>query len=191
VTVVFRRWKQSRVRSGDTLRTSAGVVKVDSVDRITTADITDADALAAGAESAHAVCATLRGDVGDPVFRIRLHWAGPDPRTALSEADDLSRDDVDRITERLNRLDRHSRHGAWTRRALTAIAIRPGTRAADLAILLNRDREALKRDIRKLKDLGLTRSLDVGYQMSPRGVAYLAATAEPTGPGITTRDRRR
>jgi hypothetical protein len=31
-------------------------------------------------------------------------------------------------------------------------------------------------DVRKLKNLGLTLSLRVGYELSPRGIAYLTAT---------------
>ena len=42
-----------------------------------------------------------------------------------------------------------------------------------LATLLNRDLQPMKTDIRKLKALGLTISLDVGYQLSPRGETYL------------------
>ena len=40
------------------------------------------------------------------------------------------------------------------------------------------DREvpAFKRDVRKLKNLGLTISLEVGYRLSPRGEAYLRRT---------------
>ena len=30
-----------------------------------------------------------------------------------------------------------------------------------------------KTDVRKLKELGLTESLEVGYRLSPRGRAYL------------------
>ena len=36
--------------------------------------------------------------------------------------------------------------------------------------------EELKRDVRKLKNLGLTLSLRIGYRLSPRGHAYLEAT---------------
>lgn len=32
---------------------------------------------------------------------------------------------------------------------------------------------SIKRDVRKLKALGLTESLEVGYRLSPRGRAYL------------------
>jgi biotin operon repressor len=48
-------------------------------------------------------------------------------------------------------------------------------RAGDLAEELDLDRESFKLDVRKLKNLGLTISLRVGYQLSPRGAAYLAS----------------
>jgi hypothetical protein len=32
---------------------------------------------------------------------------------------------------------------------------------------------AFKRDVRRLKELGLTESLEVGYRLSPRGRAFL------------------
>ena len=38
---------------------------------------------------------------------------------------------------------------------------------------LGRETLPFKRDVRKLKELGLTRSLEVGYEISPRGRAYL------------------
>jgi hypothetical protein len=53
------------------------------------------------------------------------------------------------------------------------IADRPGVRAPDLAASLGRETLAFKRDVRKLKELGLTRSLAVGYEISHRGRAYL------------------
>ena len=50
----------------------------------------------------------------------------------------------------------------------------PGSRAADLARQLGRDKDWLKVHIRQLKELGLTESLEVGYRLSPRGEALLA-----------------
>ena len=58
---------------------------------------------------------------------------------------------------------------------LRAIAARPATRAADLAAGFGRETQPFKLDVRKLKNLGLTISLEVGYRLSPRGEAYLAA----------------
>ena len=37
------------------------------------------------------------------------------------------------------------------------------------------ERPAFKLNVRKLKALGLTESLEVGYRLSPRGAAYLQA----------------
>jgi hypothetical protein len=82
-------------------------------------------------------------------------------------------DELARIRARLARLDRASRHGPWTVTVLRLIAARPGVRAADLAASLGRETQPFKADVRKLKQLGLTESLDVGYRLSPRGRAVL------------------
>jgi hypothetical protein len=88
---------------------------------------------------------------------------------------DADRDDIQR---RLDRLDRASTHGPWTRAVLETIAANPAVRAPDLAAGFGRETQPFKRDVRKLKELGLTISLDVGYRLSPRGEAYLAAVRE-------------
>jgi hypothetical protein len=54
------------------------------------------------------------------------------------------------------------------------IADRPGVRAADLAAAEGREKLPFKADVRKLKELGLTESLEVGYRLSPRGRALLS-----------------
>ncbi|SFA93650.1 hypothetical protein SAMN05216266_102318 [Amycolatopsis marina] len=112
------------------------------------------------------------------MYRIRVRWVGEDPRAALSAESDLSKSQVRTIEQQLARMDARSRHGAWTHDVLTLVAAHPERRAADLADMLGRDKDALKLDIRKLKNLGLTHSLDVGYRISPRGSAYLRARAE-------------
>jgi hypothetical protein len=57
---------------------------------------------------------------------------------------------------------------------LRLIEARPGERAADLARSLGRETLPFKRDVRKLKELGLTESLEVGYRLSPRGRSFLS-----------------
>ena len=54
-----------------------------------------------------------------------------------------------------------------------AIAAQPGRRAPDLAAAFGREVLPFKTDVRKLKNMGLTISLRIGYQLSPRGIAYL------------------
>lgn len=51
-------------------------------------------------------------------------------------------------------------------------------RAANLAALLGRETLPFKADVRRLKALGLTESLDVGYRLSPRGRAFLDLPAK-------------
>ncbi|MEV1292910.1 hypothetical protein [Pseudonocardia sp. NPDC049635] len=170
----YRRWSTSRVRPGSTLRTAAGVVEIVAVDEIDPSSITDDDARAAGAASAAVVRGSFRGSPGDPVFRIRLRAAGPDPRVALRDEPPTGPGELDELVRRLDRLDRASRHGSWTRATLRCIAAHPGERAADLARRLGRERDPLKLDVRKLTNLGLTESLGTGYRVSPRGESFLA-----------------
>jgi hypothetical protein len=87
----------------------------------------------------------------------------------------MSRDEVARVATRLARLDAASRRGPWTMTVLHLIARRPGVRAADLAASTGVDTKWLKGNVRKLKELGLTESLAVGYRLSPRGRVFLRA----------------
>jgi hypothetical protein len=52
-------------------------------------------------------------------------------------------------------------------------------RAGDLAAAAGREQPAFKTDVRKLKELGLTESLEVGYRLSPRGRALLERLGSP------------
>jgi len=48
-----------------------------------------------------------------------------------------------------------------------------GGRAGDLCRMAGQDKMSFKLNVRKLKTLGLTESLEVGYRLSPRGIALL------------------
>lgn len=174
ITVMFRRWRRRQVTAGKVYRTAAGRVVVDSVEVVAPTRIRKRDALAAGYASVAEVVADLRGAEGDPVYLLRLHHAEePDPRDVLAAGADLSPADVAEISRRLARLDAASTHGPWTGSTLDIVRRRPAVRAADLAEELGREMLPFKVDVRKLKNLGLTLSLEVGYRLSPRGEAYL------------------
>jgi hypothetical protein len=175
-SLAFRRWRKQDVQPGATFRTPAGVIRVDAVDVVDPSAITDADAVLAGHPDAATVRRRLAGDAAWPTYRVELSWAGEDPRVALREDADLQDDDVAAIDARLERLDRASSHGPWTMVTLDLIRRRPQTRAPDLAAEVGRERDPFKIDVRKLKNLGLTISHRVGYELSPRGRAYLART---------------
>lgn len=173
VTVAFRRWDRPRVRPGGTQRTVAGVVRFDTVEEVDPATLTEDDAAQAGVRSLAALLRLLDRREGAHVYRMRVCRAGDDPRVALRELTVLSADDRRAVDKRLDRWDAASVTGPWTREVLRLIAEHPGVRAPDLAASLGRETLPFKRDVRKLKELGLTRSLEVGYEISPRGRAYL------------------
>jgi hypothetical protein len=177
VSLLFRRWRRSQVVAGRTYRTAAGRLTVDDVTVVDPSALRDEDVVAAGYGSVAALLADLRGDPAEPVFRLSVRAAdGTDPRDELAAAADLSAADVAAVDRRLDRLDRSSPWGAWTMPTLLAIRDRPGVRAPDLATSFGRETAPFKLDVRKLKALGLTVSLPVGYRLSPRGAAYLRRT---------------
>ena len=85
----------------------------------------------------------------------------------------VTEEEVVELQRRLARYDAASRSGPWTRQVLSLIAEQPGVPAADLAVALQVDKQWLKTNVRKLKNMGFTESLRVGYRLSPRGCAFL------------------
>lgn len=173
VTRVYRRWSAPRAKAGGTQLTPAGVVAIDAVTDIGGPDsLTEADALACGERDLASLLKWLAKRPEDRVYRVDLHYAGADPRWELREQ---LPDDVELVTiaASLARLDAAKASGPWTRQILEWIRDNPAVVSTVLAALLARDLQPMKTDIRKLKALGLTISLDVGYRLSPRGHAYL------------------
>jgi hypothetical protein len=179
ITLAFRRWKRSQVVKGHRYRmgAGAGLALVTAVDVVDPATITVLDANAAGFPDPTALLADLAGPRELPVYRIQLHaLSEADPRDVLSQTPSFTPEELDDLQRRLDRLDRSSAHGPWTRDTLTVIGRSPAVRAADLATQLGwDDLQTFKLHVRKLKDLGLTSSLPVGYELSPRGAAFLKA----------------
>lgn len=196
ITLAYRRWEQPRVRAGGTQLTSAGIVRFDEVQELTDlATITDADALSAGFPDADSLRRYLAATVpeersgaqrpnasrragpraskgGDRIFRIRLSWVGEDPRVELRSAVPGAAE-LAEVTAAVAKLDAGRRSGPWTRQILEWIRDNPGVISSELATLLRREVPPMKADIRRLKALGLTESLRIGYRLSPRGAAYL------------------
>jgi hypothetical protein len=177
VTLTYRRWRRQQVLAGRRYRTPAGIVEVTSITTVSLDEIRDDEARRAGHRDAASLVAELPDRSDSDLFRIEFHAVTePDPRAVLAASAELDEGAIAEITRRLDRLDRASSHGSWTRETLALIQDQPAIRAADLAGLLGRDRASFKIDVRKLKNLGLTESLDVGYRLSLRGRAYVAST---------------
>jgi hypothetical protein len=174
ITVAFRRQKRPSVKAGGTLRSPAGLLAIDAVTAVDETSLDDAAARAAG----HADLADLLNALGpaDPertLYRVDFRRGGEDPRVALRQQDQLSEDELVAVIRCLDRLDRAAA-APWTDATLGVIADHPEVVSTELAALVGQERPAFKLNVRKLKGLGLTESLKVGYRLSPRGVAVLA-----------------
>lgn len=172
VSLAFRRWRRPTVKPGGTLRTAIGVLAIHRVDEIAPEQLTDGDARRAGYPDLASLSAELHGRPGR-LYRIELGYLGGDLRIALRAHDALEPDELEEIAARLDRFDR-LRPAAWTRDVLSWIDAHPARPATELAAALGLEKEPLKRDVRRLKELGLTESLQPGYRLSPRGRAVLA-----------------
>ena len=175
VTVTFRRWKKTHVRPGGRYRCHPiGVLEVDRVDRVRSAAVSEEDARRSGFESRADLLAYIaagpNGSLGtdEELWRIELHHGGDGDRVAQALDDRLAAEDVAALRRRLERM------GDWALPTLRLIGRRPRVAASKLAERLGRERDPFKADVRKLKRLGLTQSFEVGYELSPRGQAFLA-----------------
>ena len=85
----------------------------------------------------------------------------------------MSEQQFEELKARLERLDLYSKQGHWTEKILLTIKGNPNLHAIGIAKLTGFEKEWLKLNIRKLKNLGLTISHNVGYELSPLGNEYL------------------
>lgn len=180
VTLTFRRWDKPHVRAGGRYRCHPiGVLEVDDVRIVRVGEIDERDAQLAGFTDRATLLEFLRGgpkggDVGDAteVYRVALHHGGDGDRVEIALDDSLTKEDIAAIANKLARLDGDD---PWTAKTLRLIAKHPRVAASQLAKKLRRETLPFKVDVRKLKKLGLTQSFEVGYEVSPRGKAFLAA----------------
>jgi hypothetical protein len=173
ITMAFRRWHRPSVRSGGTLLTSVGQLSILSVSEIVLSDISEEDARRAGYESLPELVSDLNSREDGSVYRIEFGYLRADPRVAMRQSAVLTPEDNGKLLARLQRFDAHSSDGPWTLRTLEVIGSRPGVRAGDLCRVLGQEKMHFKLNVRKLKNLGLTESLEIGYRLSPRGAAFL------------------
>ncbi len=184
ITLTFRRWQKPHVRAGGRYRCHPiGVLVVDEVTLVKPPAITDDDAKRAGFASRAALVDYL-GELGPlddetEIHRVALRHGGDGDRVEIALDDQLTPEDVAAIREKLARLDRDA---PWTKKTFALIDKNPRVAASKLAAKVGRETAPFKADVVKLKKLGLTQSFEVGYEISPRGRAYLAAIAKKPRP---------
>lgn len=181
VTVMVRRWKRPQAKVGGVYRTMAGWLRVVELRVVAFSEVSANEVAAAGWRSAAELAERFGIGDDDEVHVLRIERCDAPDRPDPGADAEVSEADVADLRARLDAMDERSPTGAWTHATLEHIADHPGTRSADMAEALGREQAALKADVRKLKRLGLTRPLERGYELSPRGRAFLDA-AGAAGP---------
>lgn len=169
ITLAFRKWQKASIKCGSLLNTSVGLVKIGKIETINENDITDNDVLNAGFADKKQLLKSFTHNSTGTIFKISVSFHSADPRIKLREQTELSEQQFTSLKKMLERLDNHSRHGPWTGKILLTIKDNPNLHAIGIAKLTGFEKERLKLNIRKLKNLGLTISHNVGYELSPLG----------------------
>ena len=175
ITLTFRAWKSARAKVGKQYRFGPEEgVEVGAIDEVVVSNITDEEARRSGFMSATELCDFLLKNSTDSltqkstVFRVSFHYV------KISDEVPQAQLTLDEIAAKLEKMDRLSKHGAWTKQTLEIIAQNPRTAASKLAPLLGRETRPFKADVRKLKKLGLTVSFEVGYELTSLGKTFLS-----------------
>ena len=182
VTRTIRRWRRPQARPGGRYRLpTGGTIEVDAVTPIDAVDLVDEDAKRSGFDTLDQLRSAIPQRDAAQLYRIDFHYVGQivDPRTVLAANADLDTTELASVAERLAKMDGRSQR-PWTRQILEQIAANPGTVSHQLAAATGFDTPPFKANVRKLKALGLTISLETGYELSPRGrtlLAHLQSTA--------------
>lgn len=166
VTSSLRTWKKPQVRIGGRYNIPPyGAIEVTGLTELAFAAISTKKIAQSGFTDAQALRDYLQVQPTDLVYQVDFRYLGKAAVNKPSTAN-VTLGELEQLQTRLARMD-----GAtpWTHTALTLIAAQPGTRAADLAPACHMDKPTFKRNIRKLKALGLTLSLATGYEISTRG----------------------
>jgi hypothetical protein len=184
ITLTFRLWKSRKVKAGKRYATGFGTVEIESVEVLPAAFVSADDVPRSGCADVRSIL-ELAGEhthaqvgPGTLLHRVQFRYVGDVPaRSAPVPVLDL-----DRLTERLARMDRLSSRGPWTLAILRLIETGPHVPARLLAAELGWQTADFKANVRKLKTVGLTISHEVGYELSELGRRYLAEASRPANP---------
>ena len=163
ITVSFRNWKRPHTAVGGVYRLRpSGAVRVTGVRSVRLSDIGPDDLRRSGFDSVAEVAGFLKLPESAKVTRVEFKLTDEPAGKPLPE---LSADEV---VTRLQATDRRSA-APWTAGVLALIRAHPATRAGDLAPRMGWETPVFKANVRKLKALGLTQSLETGYRLTDLG----------------------
>ena len=190
ITVAFRSWKRPMVKVGGTLITAAGQLAIHSVQPVDPSAITEEDAHRAGAADADEIRGGRSRRRRAPDVPGGLPPRGRGPADRAAGVGRPSATTAAELRRKLAGYDQRSPTGPWTTATLEAIRDRPAVVSTELAEALGIERPPFKLNVRKLKALGLTESLEVGYRLSPAVPPTSTASADLVPPAGRRRRHR-
>jgi len=173
ISLAFRRWKKPAVKKGSLIRTAIGQLEILGVTQISINDISEQDAVDAGLKSRDELLDILNDVPEGEIYKILLRYHSPDFRLQIRNQSNVTDEEFLQLKNKVDRLDRYSKDGAWTLEILKAIRDNPKLKAKYLSAKMGKEKDGLKLNVRKLKNLGLTISHEVGYTLSPLGERFL------------------
>jgi hypothetical protein len=173
ISLAFRRWKKLAAKENSEVKTSVGMIRIGEITTVRLNEITKQDAIAAGFAQLNELLTLLQSVPEGAIYKMTVHYHAEDPRISLREQTLLTNEAFEQLRTKLARLDQYSQQGAWTKSLLTMIRDFPKLKAAELALKTGMEKDWLKLQVRKLKNLGLTISHDPGYTLSPLGQVFL------------------
>lgn len=175
ITLTVRFWTRAQVKVGGQYNVGPCRIEVDSIELVPFGSLTKSDVRQCGHGSVDELRRLVAhaGAVSDEtiVYRIEFHLVGNKTERRVVKPTTAA---VYEVSAKLDAMDGRSALGPWTREVLGLIGTNPGMVSTDLAAMVGRDRMQFKADVRKLKALGLTDSLETGYQLTELGRAIAA-----------------
>ena len=161
------------MKKGSLIKSSIGQLQILDISEANQNNLTKNDAHLSGYQSLSQLLSSIdSGSIGT-LYRIVVRYHSPDPRIELRNKTGIHEEELNEIIAKLNKFDKNSNQGIWVRQVLFAIQNYPELRAVELAQKVQKPKDWLKINIRKLKNLGLTISHEKGYTLSPRGKVVL------------------
>ncbi len=149
------------------MKTAMGVIRFIDVEPVKENAITKTDATKAGFESVDFLLKYLNKGTSGTIYKVKVKYESEDPRIELREKTHLSDEEFIKLKAKLDRLDKT--RGPWVLIVMKLIKRYPERRAGDLAEIMKMDKLDFIVNVRKLKNLGLTISHEIGYSLSPLG----------------------
>ena len=175
VTCSFRKWQRPQVKIGGRYNIHGyGAIEVNAIQPVKAGRARLKDIKRSGFDTRAELLNMLNAESNDTLYLIELRYLGSAP-VKQPDRQALSKPELHELIAKLQNMDIRSKKGPWATATIKLIGQHPARRAPDLAAILSWDTQPFKANVRKLKAMGLTESMETGYRLTVRGMQVLDA----------------